>query len=94
MKIVVAKKCETGEVVFINANRIESFFAREYKDDNSVWTKIFFSQATKCEVIGDKTREIAEFMMQDGDSGILDLVNVDEKKSYWCKKGSNNNGEK
>ena len=92
MRVIVAKRCGTGEVVYVNANCIESFLAKR-NEDNSFFTKIYFSQATKCEVDGDKTKEIAQFVSQEGDCGILDLVNDVNNGSYWGKKGENNNGE-
>ena len=75
MKIIKAKQSGVDRVAYINASRIDSFYAT--KMDESTITKIYFGDH-KCEIEGDKTIAIAHFMSGDDDCGFLDLT-VDER---------------
>ena len=83
MKIIVAKRSGLDGVAYINANKINSFLAEENKYDKRVETRIYFSEG-KCEIEGDQTDRILNFMVSDDDSGVLDLTNG-QKKSWWNK---------
>ena len=84
MKIIIAKQSGLDRTVFINANRISSFHSSENQYDGRIETKIYFAEG-KCEIEGDKTEELCGFMASDDESGILNLVQEDERKSYWRK---------
>lgn len=83
MKIIVAKRSGLDGVAYINANKINSFLAEENKYDKRVETRIYFAEG-KCEIEGDQTDRILNFMVSDDDSGVLDLTNG-QKKSWWNK---------
>lgn len=83
MKIIVAKRSGLDGVAYINANKINSFLAEENKYDKRVETRIYFAEG-KCEIEGDQTDRILNFMVSDADSGVLDLTNG-QKKSWWNK---------
>lgn len=75
MKIIKAKQSGVDRTAYINASRIDSFYASN--TDEHVITKIYFGDH-KCEIEGDKTKAIAHFMSGDADCGFLDLT-VEEK---------------
>ena len=82
MKIIIAKRSGLNEVAYINASRINSFLAQTNQYDGRSETRIFFSEG-KCEIEGDRTAEIAEFMACEADCGVLDLVNESQKESAY-----------
>ena len=84
MKIIIAKKCGTDEPVYINASTISSFHRIVNADDKSVRTKIYFSDG-KCEVDGDVTKKLCQFMAKEEDSGFYDTTEVKSGKTYWNK---------
>ena len=80
MKIIKAKQFGKDRIAYINADRIDSFHA-VYDSDNDVKsTKIYIGQGM-CEIEGDKTIQIAQFMATDDNCGFLDLVGV-ENSAY------------
>ena len=83
MKIIVAKRSGKDSIAYINANRVTSFLATKNMNNNQIETRIYFAD-TKCEIAGDHTKKILDFMMTESDSGVLDLT-AEEKKSFWCK---------
>ena len=85
MKIIVAKRIGREDIAYINASRISSFIADNY-DDKAI-TKIYFSDS-KCEIEGDYTKQILEFMLSDEGSGLLDLTKAANEKSYWTRRGN------
>jgi len=88
MKIIIAKRSGLQEIAYVNASRINSFLASKNPYDGRIETKIYFDEG-KCEVEGDLTQRIAEFMASDDDCGMLDLTGGDVKgKSYWEKEKS------
>ena len=84
MKIIVAKRSGLNEVAYINASRINSFHVVSNPYDGRIETKIYFTEG-KCEIEGDRTVEIAEFMSAESDCGLLDLTKNFSKKRYWEK---------
>lgn len=85
MKIIIAKRSGLDEVAYVNASRINSFLMAKNPYDGRIETKIYFDQG-KCEIEGDLTIRIAEFMASDDDCGILDLTGcMNKEKSYWSK---------
>lgn len=85
MKIIIAKRSGLDEIAYVNASRINSFLMAKNQYDGRIETKIYFDQG-KCEIEGDLTLRIAEFMASDDDCGILDLTGgMKEQKSYWNK---------
>lgn len=83
MKIIIAKRLGRDDIAYINANRITSFIADKY--DDKVVTKIYFAES-KCEIEGDHTNRILDFMLADNENSLLDLTK-EENKSYWGKEG-------
>ena len=80
MKIIKAKQLGQSRIAYINADRIDSFHS-VYDNINDVKsTKIYIGQG-KCEIEGDKTLQIAQFMSTDDNCGFLDLVDV-ENSAY------------
>jgi len=76
MKIIKAMQLGQTRIAYINADRIDSFHS-VYDNDNDVKsTRIYIGQG-KCEIVGDKTFEIAQFMATDDNCGFLDLVGND-----------------
>ena len=76
MKIIKAKQLGQSRIAYINADRIDSFHS-VYDNDNEVKsTKIYIGQG-KCEIEGDKTLQIAQFMSTDDNCGFLDLTDND-----------------
>lgn len=98
MKIIIAKRSGRNDIAYINASKINSFHVDSY--DGRVITKIYLSEG-KCEIEGDRTKEMAEFMSNEGDCGILDLVNAEYgDNSFWkwydkhyMNNGGNNNAD-
>lgn len=88
MKLIIAKQSGLDRIAYINANRIDSFHADINQYDNREETKIYFSDG-KCVIEGDRTKEIAEYMSDDGDCGLLDLTK-NMKETYWEKRRSRN----
>lgn len=85
MKIIIAKRNGVEGVAYINASRINSFHSSTSVEENRPMTKIYFDQG-KCEIEGDFTQRIAEFMASDDDCGMIDLTGGGMKeKSYWGK---------
>jgi len=83
MKIIVAKRSGLDGVAYINADKINSWLAEENKYDKRVETRIYFAEG-RCEIEGDQTQRILDFLMTDDNSGVLDLT-TDQKKSWWNK---------
>ena len=77
MKIIKAKQFDAEKIAYINANRIDSFNA--VIGETNSFTKIYFGDH-KCEIDGDRTIEIANFMCSEDDCGFLDLT-VEKKES-------------
>ena len=86
MKLIIAKRSGLEEIAYINANRINSFLCSKNQYDGRMETKIYFSEG-KCEIEGDHTYDIACFMSDEAESGVLDLVHGIDKRtnSYWDK---------
>ena len=76
MKFFKAKQFGQDRIVYINADRIDSFHAVYDIDNDGKSTKIYIGQG-KCEIEGTKTIEIAQFMATDDNCGFLDLVGND-----------------
>ena len=87
MKIIVAKQSGLDRIAYINATRINTFHADKNQYDERIETKIYFDNG-KCEIEGDKTQEIANFISEEGDSGMLNLIGENAtRQSFWAKKG-------
>ena len=73
MKIIPPPQLGQDRIAYINADRIDSFHV-VYDNDNDVKsTKIYIGQG-KCEIEGDKTLQIAQFMATDDNCGFIDLT--------------------
>ncbi len=83
MKIIVARRSGTGEIAYVCAQKISSFHARKNPYDSSMETRIYLTEG-KCEIMGDRAKEICDFLASDNDSGILDLTE-EKKESVWRK---------
>ena len=89
MKIIKAKQYGVDRTAYINANRIDSFYAVE--EEGVFSTKIYFGDH-KCFIQGDKTATIAHFMSGDDDCGLLDLT-IEEKPPKYLKDRSYGDAE-
>ena len=91
MKIIIAKRIGKERPAYINANKVNSFLA-DVNADGELITKIYFSEG-KCEIEGDHTKKIMNFLMSDDDSGSLNLL-FDNNGSYWSKRSGEKNESK
>ena len=90
MKIIIAKQSGRDRKEYIVANSIESFAHDKNPYNGTDETRIYFFHGDKIVIDGDQTKEISEFMATDDNSGILNLVKDEDRKSFWDKI----NGEK